>query len=110
MIDGAEQRFCCGGCLAIAQTIRAAGLTAFYTRRSAAPERPDISEDWDHYDAAGESAGWIARVDANLRESSLLLEGIQCAACMWLNEEYLKRQTGVVAVSVNLATRRAWVR
>jgi Cu2+-exporting ATPase len=110
VIDGVEQRFCCGGCLAIAQTIGAAGLTAFYAKRTACAERPGISEDWEHYDAAGESAGWIARVDANLRESSLLLEGIQCAACMWLNEEYLKRQTGVVAVSVNLATRRAWVR
>src|SRR5215471_3389411 len=110
VFDGADRQFCCAGCLAIAQTIRAAGLTAFYARRTAPAARPGSAEDWLGYDAAGETAGWIVRVDADLRETSLLLEGIQCAACAWLNEEYLKRQAGVVAVSVNLATRRALVR
>src|SRR5262249_47914958 len=86
------------------------GATGFYVRRTATAARPSSAEDWLGYDAAGETAGWIVRVDADLRETSLLLEGIQCAACAWLNEEYLKRQAGVVAVSVNLATRRAHVR
>ncbi|HXX86340.1 MAG TPA: heavy metal translocating P-type ATPase [Casimicrobiaceae bacterium] len=110
VLDGADRQFCCAGCLAIAQTIRAAGLTGFYVRRTAPASPPSSAEDWLGYDAAGETAGWIVRVDADLRETSLLLEGIQCAACAWLNEEYLKRQAGVVAVSVNLATRRAYVR
>src|SRR5450755_1979881 len=40
VIDGTEREFCCGGCLAIAQTIRAAGLDQFYQRRSTPAESP----------------------------------------------------------------------
>jgi Cu2+-exporting ATPase len=110
VLDGADRQFCCAGCLAIAKTIRAAGLDAFYVRRTAPAARPGDAEDWSGYDAAADAAGWIVRVDEDLREASLLLEGIQCAACAWLNEEYLKRQPGVVEVAVNLATRRARIR
>ena len=110
ILDGSERCFCCAGCMAIAQTIRAAGLMGFYAQRNRLAERPGSADDYATYDAAGDAAGWIAHVDADLREASLLLEGIQCAACVWLNEEYLKRQPGVVAVAVNFATRRAQVR
>ena len=34
-LDHAEREFCCAGCMGIAQTIRAAGLEAFYARRTA---------------------------------------------------------------------------
>ena len=32
-IGGADALFCCAGCLAVAQTIGAAGLSSFYTLR-----------------------------------------------------------------------------
>jgi len=35
-IDGRSERFCCAGCLAVAQTIRAAGLSTFYALREGA--------------------------------------------------------------------------
>jgi Cu2+-exporting ATPase len=44
------------------------------------------------------------------REAALILEGITCAACVWLNEQHLTRQAGVTAVDINYATRRARVR
>ncbi len=33
--------------------------------------------------------------------ASLILEGITCAACVWLNETHLARQKGITAVEVN---------
>jgi Cu2+-exporting ATPase len=110
-VDGLERAFCCAGCLGVAQTIRAAGLEPYYLRRSAPADRPlEPADEWAHYDAAAEAGNVVARVGADLREVSLLLEGIRCAACAWLSESYLRRQPGVTDVSVNFATRRARVR
>jgi len=38
---------------------------------------------------------------ADQREASLILEGITCSACIWLNEQHLSRLAGVVAVDIN---------
>ena len=39
-----------------------------------------------------------------------MLEGITCAACIWLNEQHIGKLPGVTAVSINYASRRARVR
>ena len=44
------------------------------------------------------------------REATLLLEGITCAACVWLNEQQLARTPGVLAIEINYTTHRARVR
>src|SRR5205085_3829026 len=44
-----------------------------------------------------------------LREASLLLEGITCAACVWIIERRLARVAGVRSVSINYSARRARV-
>jgi Cu2+-exporting ATPase len=97
--------------MGVAQTIRAAGLEGFYVRRAAPSERPTPTADqWTHYDTAAETVGVVARATDGFCEASLLLEGIHCPACIWLTETYLKRQVGVVDLTVNFATRRARVR
>jgi Cu2+-exporting ATPase len=106
-IDGAEQAFCCAGCLGIAQTIGAAGLSDFYVRRTERAETPpNAPDEWTHYDIAAETQGLITRVGEH-DEISLLLEGIRCAACIWLSESYVRRIPGVIEFSVNFATQRA---
>ena len=110
-IDGAERVFCCAGCRGVAQTLRAAGLDAFYTRRSVTSERPvEARDEWAAYDAIAETTGVLRPGPDGECEISLLVEGIRCAACVWLNESYLRRQSGVTEVSINFATRRARVR
>jgi Cu2+-exporting ATPase len=44
------------------------------------------------------------------REAALMLEGIVCAACVWLCERQLLRQPGVLGVDINYASHRARVR
>ena len=103
-------RFCCAGCLAVAQTIRTAGLTAFYAlrdERAAAVPRPADDDSTREAEAA---AHLVRRVDAEHCEVALLVEGMRCGACVWLLESWLARQPGVSGASVNLATRRARVR
>ena len=110
MVDGVERAFCCAGCRGIAQTIHAAGLADFYLRRAQRAETPpEAPDEWTQYDIVAEAQRLIARVDGTC-EISLLIEGIRCAACVWLIETYVGRLPGVVAFGVNFATQRAHLR
>ena len=113
-IAGAPRAFCCAGCLAVAQTIAGAGLSAYYRDRpqpAAAFPRNDAESAAPTYDdAVAARAGWLRRRDDGTAEISLLLEGVTCGACVWLIETWLQRQAGVLDAAVNLALRRAVVR
>jgi Cu2+-exporting ATPase len=113
VVNAVERRFCCAGCLGVAQAIAAAGLDRFYRRRESA-DGGAIERESDEALArsadGAEAGGLVVHLDDDLREASLLLDGIHCGACVWLVESYLARQTGVVQASVNLATHRARVR
>jgi Cu2+-exporting ATPase len=109
VVDGEERVFCCAGCMAVAQTIRAAGLAAFYQRRAA----PAASFPRDRTDESldAEAAEAVVTASGDGRsETALLIEGLRCGACVWLIETWLVRQPGVCDAQVNLATRRARVR
>jgi len=109
---GAERAFCCAGCLAVAQTIHAAGLDGFYAARTAALARPDgraDDDEWVRHDDSAAAAGLVRELPEGRVEASLLLEGLTCGACVWLIEAWLARQPGVERAQVNFATRRATV-
>ena len=52
----------------------------------------------------------FVRRAGGLCEASLLLEGIRCTACLWLNEERLRALPGVVEVTANYAGQSVRVR
>ena len=110
-VGGVRQAFCCAGCLAVTEAIDTAGLQSFYARRDApAAERPlDRSvERWRRI-AADANAERLVRISGESCEIALLIDGMTCGACVWLIERWLSRRPGIVAVSVNFATRRARV-
>jgi Cu2+-exporting ATPase len=108
-IDGADAFFCCAGCMAVAQTIGAAGLSSFYAlrERESAPQRDEHREPVDEGSYA---STWIRPAADGLSEVALLLDGMRCGACVWLLETFLQEQPGVRRASVNFATRRAQLR
>ena len=115
-IDGAEQGTCCRGCQAVAQTIADNGLGAYYRNRTAPPPSgrgidlipPELSV----YDLPEVQRGFVRSdaADAELREAALLIDGVTCAACVWLIEQRLSRLEGVRDANLNYSTRRARVR
>jgi Cu2+-exporting ATPase len=111
-IAGHDQRFCCPGCRAVCHAIHAAGLEGFYDRTPAdqplAPP-PVPTEDPAIFDLADVQAEFVRQQD-DLLEAELLVEGIHCAACVWLIERHLGRMPGISAALVNLAARRLSVR
>ena len=112
-LDGKTRTFCCAGCLAIAQTIHAAGLSAFYTTRtvlSPQANRNDIPDDeWTVYDEENVIREFVHKRENGRLEISLLIDGMTCGACVWLIESWLLKQPGVSEARVNYASRRATV-
>ena len=111
VVAGAQRSFCCAGCLAVAQTIDAAGLAGFYTSRTEDAVRPAVesANDWTQWDESAVAAGLVRDNGPGRREAALLLEGLTCGACVSLIETWLARQRGIVEARINFATRRATV-
>ncbi len=114
-IGGETRAMCCYGCQAVAQSIVDNGLADYYRSRDALPESPReampaVLDQLALFDHAEFQKSFVKELGENEREASLLLEGITCAACIWLNEQHVGRLPGVTAVDINYATRRARVR
>lgn len=115
VIDGRPQAMCCVGCEAVAQSIVNSGLVDYYRHRDAMPETrrealPLELQELGLFDHPDFQQSFVKPVGEHEREATLILEGITCAACVWLNEQHVARLEGVSAVEINYATRRARVR
>jgi len=112
LLDGAAQPMCCPGCAAVAQAIVDAGLADYYRTRSeygansaaAALVPPELAL----YDADPALAAPAA--GASSCEAVFSVEGIRCAACVWLIERGLAGVAGVRGADMNVATERLQVR
>jgi Cu2+-exporting ATPase len=118
-IDGESRPMCCAGCAAVAEAIVASGNSDYYRfREDKSPTGrdlvPDFLEKIRVYDHPAVQQQFVHRSGGegaeDIREVSLIIEGIVCAACLWLNEQYLHKLPGVVEVSINYSTHRARVR
>ncbi len=94
---GAPRELCCAGCEAVARTIAAAGLDAYYETRSSTAAQPAPLAPIENLDAAAGT------------EAALIVDRVRCAACLWLVEQTLQRTVGVTRTQVNYATQRAHV-
>jgi len=113
-VEGVEHRTCCQGCQAVAQTIVDNGLGAYYRNRTApAPSARGtaaLPPELGVYDMPEVQRNFVRDAGEHEKEASLLIDGVTCAACIWLIEQRIARLPGVSAVSLNYATRRARVR
>ena len=108
------QPMCCVGCQAVAQTIVDAGLEDFYQFRTESSSQgleiiPDLLRELEIYNDPEIQKQFVTESE-NSREAALILEGINCPACIWVNERNLQSLPGVIDVNVNYASRRAQVR
>ena len=84
--------------------------TATRCRRVPREAIPQALQDLGLFDHPDVQKNFVRPVGEHEQEAALILEGITCAACVWLNEQHIARQPGVTAVDINYATRRARVR
>lgn len=103
---------CCVGCAAVAEMLSAQGLANWYLQRASPTGSPpaaftDESVLSDLLGAASLESELAAETREGLMEAGLLVDGMTCAACVWVVERHLERLAGVVSVRVNLLSRRA---
>jgi len=104
-VNGQRKVFCCNGCKGIYLLINDEGLGEFYNRREAWVPGPaedkqvDLAAFNEHVAQAGDEL-----------ETDIILDGIRCASCIWLNEKILNRTRGVTYANVNYATHKAKIR
>lgn len=111
-IAGQPRPMCCQGCRAAAEWIEQLGLGDYYRLRTAPAQKPEANPDCNNHDAWQRpeiSRHVIRDLGAGRREMMLLIEGVRCAACVWLIERALGVLSGVVSVQVNAAAQRARV-
>ncbi len=117
-IDGQDRDMCCPGCQAVAQAIVDGGLTDYYRHRTASSITaqnlvPEELQNLTIYDQPEVQRSFVTnepRDAAEVKQASLILEGIVCAACVWLNERHVNALPGVIEFRVNYATHRAHVK
>jgi len=110
-IDGQARAMCCPGCQAVASVIVDGGLENFYRFRADRNTRPEEEnrEQWQVFDLPDVQADFVITTDEGLQQARLLLEDITCAACVWLIEHHLQKNSAVKSVKVNATSHRCTV-
>lgn len=113
-VNGSDQPVCCTGCQAVANVILQGGFDGYYKFRQNAADKPleqsNTSDDNSYraFDAPSVQQEFVS-IDASnqLHSADISIQGMHCAACAWLIEKYLTKQTGVESIRVNLTNARA---
>ncbi len=101
--------FCCKGCQGVFHLLRSEGLDTFYDRVGEVTLTPpkESFDDIARFDLEGFIAKYVKENKEGLSEISLIIEGIHCSACVWLNEKVLSKKEGIVEVSINYSNHKA---
>ena len=115
VIDNEKQTMCCLGCEAVAHAIVNGGLENYYRFREGHAARPDDLTDEQQaafalYDRDDVQESFVRDIGDGVREASLAIDGITCAACVWLIEHQVSQSAGVDTIRVNLSNHRATLR
>ncbi|TKX32082.1 heavy metal translocating P-type ATPase [Campylobacter estrildidarum] len=102
MILYKDKFFCCKGCESVWKILHETGLDEFYERlgdRSLKPVNLEFSN--KNYDE------FITQTKEGFSEIYLMIHGIECAACVWLNEKILIKQQGILELDINHLSHKA---
>lgn len=105
-----ERQFCCPGCQAVASAIVDGGLERFYQYRSQSATKADEQIPpfavWDLPELQQE----FVHLEGDSASVTLGVDGITCAACVWLIEKQLQTLDGIDSVRVNGTSHRMQLR
>jgi len=101
----ADGAFCCTGCRFVHALLREENLERYYALRGEKGEAVTTT-------SAGRDQKWLEPLEAELAASEELcrldldVQGLSCAACVWLIEELFRREKGAAGIVVNPALGR----
>ena len=109
MITENAHYFCCKGCQGVYHLLNEEGLGTFYDKLGDTKLQPATQEttDLEKFDLEGFKNKYIKTLEDDLHEIHLIIEGIHCSACVWLNEKVLHKLEGVLEASINYTNNKA---
>jgi len=109
MITENNHYFCCKGCQGVYHLLNDEGLGTFYDKLGDTKLQPATQEttDLEKFDLDGFKNKYIKTNEDELDEIHLIIEGIHCSACVWLNEKVLHKLDGVLEASINYTNNKA---
>ena len=109
MIKDGSLFFCCKGCQGIYHLLKDEGLDTFYEKLGDERLAPPTEqfENSENFDSPAFRERYIDVDSEGFSAVSLIIEGIHCSACVWLNEKALHKMDGVVEVFINHTNNKA---
>jgi len=106
-VNGEDLPVCCHGCKAVAEFIQAGNLDQYYRYRDSNSNKVDEDklkrlDDWLAFD---ERESYWGELQADGKRSlPVLIEGLHCAACIWLLRTALVKKKGVAEIQIDLSS------
>ncbi|MCK4440966.1 MAG: heavy metal translocating P-type ATPase, partial [Sulfurovaceae bacterium] len=102
--------FCCNGCQGVYHLLKVDGLDSFYDKignNTIAPPITSSKQDSSSFDMDSFRQRYIKSTRDGFSTIDLVIEGIHCAACVWLNEKILDDTNGVLEANINFTNNKA---
>lgn len=110
MIKEGDLNFCCKGCQGVFHLLKDDGLDSFYDKlgnKTIAPPIAHDNDDLEKFDSPSFMNSFVSTNSDGFKQVDLIIEGIHCAACVWLNEKILYETKGIVEANINFTTNKA---
>lgn len=106
--DGEAEQFCCNGCRQVHALVKEWGFDQYYRlvdQQGGTLEPAKVTgRSFEDFDDAGLQGEATESVGADRCRTRLYLEGVHCAACVWLVEKLPAALPGVDEVRLNLGS------
>ncbi len=109
MIEDNGHYFCCNGCQGVFHLLSDEGLDSFYEKVGKTTLTPPTQqyEDSANFNATAFYDKFVKVNSNGFNEVALIIEGIHCSACVWLNEKALHKMDGVIEANINYTNNKA---
>lgn len=113
VIDANGDEFCCNGCKNVYAYLKSQGFSEFYSKLKKGEQNlaKPSSKHFDKQSASSMFSKLLHRDENSpfICELEVLISGIHCPACIWLNEKALSNLEGVLELNISATTSKARV-
>ena len=112
--EHATHQFCCNGCKTVYAILQDSGLDGYYKVRDAvdapAQQPSSTGSAFEEFDDQAYGTAHVREQSDGTCATELLVEGMHCAACVWLIERLPRVAPGVIEARANIRSRTVSLR
>ncbi len=104
MIKENDLFFCCKGCQSVYYLLQDEDLGSFYNKlgnKTLASVKKHEQNDLNNFDEESFFKNYVKETQDGFSHIDLIIEGIHCSACVWLNEKILFELEGIIEAKIN---------